>query len=406
MRYRDPLIVSILGVIAVVMTASLVGMGTEDSFALAMFTIGAAVAASAIGGTALYLSRRRSLTVQMTLVSLTCVGAVAAGIATASKMMFLSTHDLSALIVTLVAAVSVGIIGALVLGRVAASAGSSLEMTAERIASGDLGASVEVPAPQEFSRLARRLEDMSRRLDAAQRKERSMEASRRELITWISHDLRTPLAGIRAMVEALEDGVVVDPETVARYHRTIRSEAERLNRLVDDLFELSRINSGTLHLKLEDVSLEVLVSDVLAATAGYAHAKRIKLAGRVDGSSTIVELSAQEMSRVIRNLLENAIRHTPEDGTISVEAGSEDDRVFVSVLDSCGGIPDSDLGRVFDVAFTGVPERSSEHGGAGLGLAIARGIVDAHDGQIAVENSNGGCCFTVTLPLHRSGDRG
>lgn len=404
MKYRAPLLVSVLGAMAVVIASSVVGMGSEDSLELAAITIVATLAAGALGGGALYLARRRSLAVQMTLVALTCVGAVAAGVATAARMMFISTHDLSALVVTLVAAVSVGIVGALVLGRRVAAAGSSLEEATVRIASGDLVTSVETPDPREFSRLARRLQHMTTRLDEAQRKERAMEASRRELIAWISHDLRTPLAGIRAMVEALEDEVVVDSETVARYHRTIRSEAERLNGLVDDLFELSRINAGTLQLRLERVSLEDLVSDALAATAGAARAKGIKLEGRIDKAPTNLELSAQEMSRVLRNLLENAIRHTPEDGTVSVEAGTDDGRAFVSVHDSCGGIPDSDLGRVFDVAFTGVPERSAEPGGAGLGLAIARGIVDAHKGQIAVENHGEGCLFTVTLPLRRDGD--
>jgi signal transduction histidine kinase len=403
MRYRDLLVASLVGAMAVVVSASFVGMNFGESFELALVTIAAALVAAVIGGIALYLNRRRSLAVQMTLVSLTCVGAVATGTATAAKLMFFSTHDLGVFVVTLVAAVSVGIVGALSLGRITAEASSSLELAAERIGAGDLEVSVETTAPQEFSRLARRLELMSHQLDEAQRKERAMEASRRELITWISHDLRTPLAGIRAMVEALEDSVVTDPETVTRYHRTIRNESERLSRLVDDLFELSRIHSGTLQLRWENVSLEVLVSDVLSATAGAARAKSIKLDGKVDGSCTEVELSAPDMSRVLRNLLENAIRHTPEDGTISVEAGSDDDRVFVTVLDSCGGIPEEDIGRVFDVAFTGLPERSSQHRGSGLGLAIARGIVDAHQGEIEVENSNGGCRFTVTVPIN--GDR-
>jgi signal transduction histidine kinase len=404
MTHRAPLAVSLLGAIAVVVTASTVGMGAEDTFELAAIAVGAALAAGCIGAATLYLTRRRSVALQMTLVALTCVGAVAVGIVTAAQAMFLSSHDLGALVVTLVAAVSVGIVAALVLGRRVAAASASLEEATERIASGDFATSVHAPEPREFSRLAGRLQDMSRRLDEAQRKERAMEASRRELIAWISHDLRTPLAGIRAMVEALEDEVVDDPETIARYHRTIRTEAERLNGLVDDLFELSRINSGTLQLRLEQVPLADLVSDALAAAAGAAQAKGVKLEGRIDGALPSIELSAPEISRVLRNLLENAIRHTPEDGTVLVAAGAYDGRAFVSVNDTCGGIAEADIGRVFDVAFTGVPERSSGNGGSGLGLAIARGIVDAHEGEIAVENQGEGCLFTVTLPLRRERD--
>jgi signal transduction histidine kinase len=220
------------------------------------------------------------------------------------------------------------------------------------------------------------------------------------LLRAVSHDLRTPLAGIRAMAEALEDRVVDDPENVARYHRTLRIEADRLARLVDELFELSVIHAGSLRLEMERVSLGDLVSDALAARSPTARARGIHLQGKLNGTALELELSPAEVARVLRNLLENAVRHTPSDGSVFVEAGVEDGGAYVSVTDQCGGISADDLDRVFDLAFRGEAARTpGENGGAGLGLAIARGIVEAHRGEISVRNEGAGCRFTVRLPL-------
>jgi len=244
---------------------------------------------------------------------------------------------------------------------------------------------------------------MSHKLEATRARERALEGSRRELVAWVSHDLRTPLAGIRAIAEALEDRVTTDPGDVARYHRTLRQEADRLAGLVDDLFELSRINAGTLRLELERASLGDLVSDALAAAAPVARAKGVRLEGRLDGQAPEVDLSVPEIARVFRNLLENAIRHTPSEKAVLVEAGVRDGHAEVAVADACGGIPAEDLDRVFDLAFRGEAARTpGDSGGAGLGLAIARGIVEAHHGQIVVENRGEGCRFTVRLPLAQS----
>jgi signal transduction histidine kinase len=204
------------------------------------------------------------------------------------------------------------------------------------------------------------------------------------------------------MAEALEDGVADDPGTVARYHHGIRVEADRLAALVDDLFELSRINSGTLSLQLERVSLADVVSDAIAGTSGIARTKGVRLEGRMTNGCEL-ELSTPEIARALRNVLENAIRHTRGDGAIWVEADADDRNAYVSIVDACGGIPDRDIDRVFDVAFRGEAARSKQDdGGAGLGLAIARGIIEAHKGAIAVRNEGVGCRFTISLPLSQS----
>jgi signal transduction histidine kinase len=254
------------------------------------------------------------------------------------------------------------------------------------------------------------LRQTSARLAEARAAAAALESSRRELVAWVSHDLRTPLAGIRAMVEALEDGIVDDPETVARYHRTMRREADRLAALVDDLFELSRIQAGSLTLRFEEVPLDELVSDAIAGASIAAAAKDITLRDRVSRPVPVVEISTPDMARVVRNLLDNAIRHTPRGGVVTVDAGPDSadeggDTVTVSVQDGCGGIPEHDLDLVFELAYRGDAARTpcdgGDGGGGGLGLAVARGLVEAHHGDITVCNVDHGCRFTVRLPRRR-----
>ncbi len=228
----------------------------------------------------------------------------------------------------------------------------------------------------------------------------ALEQSRRELVAWVSHDLRTPLAGIRAMVEALEDRVVVDPETIDRYHRTIGVEVDRLTSLVADLFELSMIHAGTLRLELAPVPLDEVLSDVVAGGTLLARAKGVELSASLAGAP-VVRLAAPEMGRAVQNLIDNAIRHTPSGGTIRLEVAADEasGSACVSVADGCGGIPDHDLDRVFELAYSGDVARTPGDGRAGLGLAVTRGLVEAQRGRVSVVNEDTGCRFTIRLPL-------
>ncbi|MGH8992074.1 MAG: sensor histidine kinase [Acidimicrobiia bacterium] len=376
-------------------------MTGADVLELSGLAVGAAVPVSLAGAGVLYLLRRRSMGVQAAAVVLTAVGVVAAGAWAAASAMFVSAHDLQALGVVLVAAGTAGTATALILGARLGRASRDLVEVARRIGAGDAGGPANgggPPVSRELATLARELDDMSAALDQARTRERTLEASRRELVAWVSHDLRSPLAAIRAMAEALEDGVVSDPDTVANYHHRLSGEVDRLAGLVDDLFELSRTQAGVLRLQVEMVSLSDIVSDALSGAVPVAEAKGVRLEGHLRGACPELELSTPEVARALRNLLENAIRHTPADGTVSVEAGVEGDAAYVSVVDACGGIPETDLERVFDVAFRGEAARTPGRG-AGLGLAIARGMVEAHGGEIDVRNEPEGCRFTVRLPL-------
>ncbi|TDW30719.1 sensor histidine kinase [Cryobacterium psychrophilum] len=228
-----------------------------------------------------------------------------------------------------------------------------------------------------------------------------VEASRRELASWISHDLRTPLAGIRAMAEALEDGMAPDP---VRYYRQIRGQVDQLTGMVDDLFELSRIHAGTLRLSLEQVSLYDLISDTVAELAPVATAKWLDL--RFEGERGLSILAdPRELSRVVGNLVMNAIQHSPPGSPIVVSATRHDRGLAsIAVLDFAGGISEQDLPRVFEAGWRASEPRTPAApglptGGAGLGLAIVQGIVRAHHGEVSVVNTNEGCRFEVLLPV-------
>lgn len=259
--------------------------------------------------------------------------------------------------------------------------------------------SAAVPVALVFGILiARRVRDLDRRAaheEAARAKDRQVEESRRELVAWISHDLRTPLAAMRAMAEALEDGVAADP---VRYLRGIRQEVERMSGMVDDLLTLSRLHSGMLRLALERASLADLVSDTLAATQPLADSRRVRLTGHAEGPVPAV-VDTRGISRVLLNLVVNAVRHTPPDGTVWVETRTEPGGAVVAVTDGCGGVPGADLARLFDPGWRAASARGQADGeGAGLGLTIARGLVEAHGGRVDVSNVGDGCRFEVRLP--------
>lgn len=394
------------GVVASTLLAADASMGATDTGALLGWAVGSAAVAAAVAALLLRVLRHATLAVQASVAALAPVLAVTVALLGTAATMFISAHDLRALLVVTVAAATVGLVTALVLGERVAKASQRLGDLAQRI--GDDGAA-PAPAgaaggPSELVRLSAELEGALQRLAETREQAAAAEDSRRQLVAWVSHDLRTPLSGIRAMVEALEDGVVTDADTVARYYRTMGRETDRLAGLVDDLFELSRIQAGALHLELERIALDELVSDAVAGVSLAATTKGVHVWGDVAAPTPVVEISIPEMARVIRNLLDNAIRHTPRGGTVRVEAALDGDRseALVSVRDGCGGIPDPDLPRVFELAYRGDAARTPGDGGAGLGLAVARGLVEAHRGEITVRNEGEGCRFTVRLPLAAS----
>ncbi|MEU7001527.1 HAMP domain-containing sensor histidine kinase [Nonomuraea sp. NPDC046570] len=351
-------------------------------------TAGLGTLVAAAGLAIMWRLRGRSIGVMMAVVAAVAVVATLAGVVAITLRMLIEgeARDLVLSVVAVGGLVGLGV--AFILGRRVVAASRRL-VDAVRTP-GDFTAPQGLPA--ELQTIANTLEESFAR-------ERALEGARRELVAWVSHDLRTPLAGMRAMAEALEDGVVTDRETVLRYHTQIRLEVERLSGLVDDLFELSRIHAGALRLSRSRIGLADLVADTMAGAEALARAKGVRLSAEA-GEVVPVEADAGALGRALRNLVVNAIRHTPTDGTVLLRAAVHVGMACLSVADCCGGIPEADLPRVFEVAFTGESARTpTGEGGAGLGLAIAQGIVEAHQGLIGVVNEGPGCRFEIRLPL-------
>ncbi|MGH9268733.1 MAG: sensor histidine kinase, partial [Acidimicrobiales bacterium] len=254
----------------------------------------------------------------------------------------------------------------------------------------------------ELATLARTLDTTLDRLCSSLARQRELEGRRRDLITAVSHDLRTPLASLRAMVEAVDDGVVEDLPSLRRYAAEMRRDVDSLVALVDDLFELAQLEAGAIEAETERVRLGEVVRSAVAACRLQAREKGLSLEAELGG--TVDLPCSPRLSRVLQNLLANAIRHTPSDGTVRIEASRGPGGLELVVVDTGEGIPPEDLERVFEPFWRGDPSRSG--GGAGLGLALAKRIVEALGGRIEAASpahagggGHPGSRFAVQLPV-------
>ena len=375
----------------------------HDLASIASLALACSVVVGATGLAVLMGLRRHSLLLQVCVLVLTVVVSVVVGIVAAANAMYLSEHDLTVVFWVAGAAGLISLVLAVVLGIwLTSSARRLAELARDLSDGGTIDAEAARGWSSEFTAVAQQLEDSSRSLAESRAQVATIDESRRELIAWISHDLRTPLAGLRAMAEALEDGMAEDPR---RFHRQMRSQVDHLSDLVDDLFELSKIQSGTLTLTLEPVRVYDLVSDTIAELTPLAKARSIALIEHA-GPDVFVLGDDRQLARVVGNLLINAIQHAPQDSSVTVGTRTDDaGYVVLSVTDRGGGIPEADLGRIFEAGWRASASRTPEplwghSAGAGLGLAIAQGIVEAHQGEISVRNEAGGCRFDVSLPRH------
>lgn len=275
-----------------------------------------------------------------------------------------------------------------------------LTRSAHHVARGELSTKVEVYGRDEVALLANAFNDMVFQLREAKKQREEVEQLRRDLIAWVSHDLRTPLTSIRAMVEALNDGVVEEPEMITRYYRTILSDVLGLNQLIGDLFELAQLDAGGLQFETYSMSLSDLISDTLESFRALAMKRGIELRGQVSDDLDPVQMNSEKIGRILSNLISNALKYTPQNGHVDVSAWRENGAVHVTVQDSGSGFQTEDLPRVFEQFYRGEGARSRLHGSsAGLGLSIARGLVEAHGGRIWAENAlEGGAKVTFVLP--------
>ncbi|MEZ4523416.1 MAG: HAMP domain-containing sensor histidine kinase [Thermomicrobiales bacterium] len=358
-------------------------------------------AISAVTGYAAYRwaeSGRRSIRTKILLAYGVGVGIVIINILVTAQLMFLSSHDLSLLILLLVfgAVLSVSI-GSLIAGRMT-NAVRQLAEGAQKVSTGDLRTRVDIMTNDELADLAYSFNAMVANVSESEALLRKAEESRRDLIAAVSHDLRTPLTAIRAMLEALSDGVVDDPDTVHRYHETMRAQVSHLARLIDDLFELSQLDAAPKPFELVAGDLTSVVRETAETMAMSTAQSGVAIEFSDDGSAPAL-LDSVRISRVVANLLENAIRHAPPESTVNVSVCNSGPAAEVVVEDRGPGIDPEDLELIFGRFYRGEKSRSRTHGGAGLGLAIARGIIEAHGGKIRAENRpDGGARFVFSIP--------
>jgi len=366
------------------------------------------VGTALLGALVLQVVRSRSLLWSIVVAALVPLLAVTTSVVLNVQLMFISSHDSTAVSVALGCATVIGVLLSFVLGRRVTTGSRQLTTALRDLASpsrsghpASRATSPRSSAPAEITALAQELDVARERLESARQRARALEDSRRELVAFMSHDLRTPLAGLRALAEGLEDGVIDDRPGALRQ---MRQTVERMNGLVGDLFELSRLHAGPAAADPQPramVSLVELAHDILGELGAHARQRGVTL--RLDTSDDDDRLAvrgkSEELARALTNLLGNAIRHTAAGGTVVLAAHrATDGRINVAVTDGCGGIPEADLDRLFDVGWRAAPERGTADAGAGLGLAIAKGVIESHSGSIGVANVPGGCRFDVVLP--------
>jgi two-component system, OmpR family, sensor histidine kinase SaeS len=293
-------------------------------------------------------------------------------------------------VVVAIAAASsaVGLAAALLVARSVNRSIDELRAASADLAAGELSARAPERGPAELAELGAAFNEMAGRLE-------DLFDARRELVVWASHDLRTPLASLQAMLEALEDGLG-EPE---RYVVSMREQVKLLARLVNDLFELAKIDAGALTIELREAALSGVVESCLRGLEVEAERRSVRLESRVDAGLPPVLCAPEHVERVLVNLVSNALRHTPSDGSVAVRVERAAADVRVSVEDTGEGLAPEALRRMFDRFWRGDEARTTGRGGAGLGLAISRALVEAQGGRIWAENRpGGGARVSFTLP--------
>ena len=306
------------------------------------------------------------------------------------QQMFVSDHDLQLSgLLLLFAAIIASSFGLFVSATVTDGL-QQLAITAQQLAEGDLSARVDISGKDEVAQVGLAFNEMADQLETVDMQRTELENLRRDLIAWTSHDLRTPLTSIRVRVEALNDGVLDDPEAEQRYYRSILSDVMALNLLFDDMFELAQLDRVDAKLEKSLDSLEELIEECLERFQTISAERGVQLSANVGEDVDPLPLNSAKISRVLDNLISNSLRYTPEGGRIVITADRDGDRVIVSVEDSGPGFNEEDIPRLFEQFYRGEQARTRATGGAGLGLSIAHGVVEAHGGRIWAENVPGG----------------
>lgn len=352
------------------------------------------------------LERRIGLTILTRFILVTLAGSavILVNVVVLARLMFISTdHDLQVLLAVAAFSAIVSVFFTRWTASPTISRIGEVNKGIRDLAAGNVGVVTRVAGRDEVAALAADVNTLSRRLAEAEAERNALDAERRELTAAISHDLRTPLSTIRAMVDALEDGVVSEPVEMRRYLATIRRDVERLNRMIDDLFELAQMDAGAMRLHRRHVSLHEIVADVVDAMRARGEQAGVDIELRIEDEPPAALLDGDRLERAIANLLRNALEHTSRGGSVVVSVTNHDGSASVEVADSGDGIEEANLPRVWTRFYRAERSRArpdAASDGVGLGLAITKSIVELHGGRVGVRSQPGaGTVFTVLLPV-------
>jgi signal transduction histidine kinase len=389
------------GAVALAIARGILGVPPTDLAALGLFLAISGTLTLAVGGLVLWIVAmpgEMSMRVCLTVALATGSGVALLNVLVTAWLMFLSPHDLGLLLLLLVFSLLISLSFASVLSSTFMAPIAQLTAAVRRLAAGDLSVRAPTSGRGELAALAADFNRMVERVEATFQQERELETARRTLVASVSHDLRSPLASVRAAIEALHDGVVAEPDDVRRYIASALSDVAQVSALIDDLFELARLDAGAVTLQREETLLGDLVSDTLESMRPRAARHGVALRGAVEGAP-VARIDVAKMQRVLNNLVENALRHTPAGGHIELTARETGEAACIELKDTGAGIAPGDLPHVFERFYRGDPARQRVGAGAGLGLAIVRGFVEAHGGTVWVDSFQGqGATFTLMLP--------
>jgi signal transduction histidine kinase len=314
-----------------------------------------------------------------------------------AALMFVSAHD--ALLVGVIAVFS-GLVAVRAAGLLAGGVMRDVETVRdglEAIGEGERPGALRTGARDELAQLAGSVDALGARLAGAQDAREAADSARRDLVASVSHDLRTPITSLRLLVEAIDDEIV-DEATRRRYLTQMQTHVSALSGLIDDLFELSRLEAGDVRWSTEQVALDALVGETVDAMRAQADAKRVMVVAEVQDGLGPARGDPEKLQRVLFNLIQNAIRHTPADGSVTVRAVRNGRGLEVEVADTGDGIAPGDRERVFEAFYRGGSEGARTRVGAGLGLAISRAIVEAHGGRIWLDGAQEGTRIRFSVP--------
>jgi len=379
-----PAVVAVAGIVLVMMLDG--SFPAAEPFSIPLFLLfaaGTVVASLLLPRLIIGLRSLRRVILAVALAAMITTGTT---IGISAGVMFLEPPELTLLLVVAVMGAAFGLVIEYAVARTLSADALRLRVAAARIAEGDLDARSEVRRADEIGQAARAIDVMASRLQALETKRDSERVARQAFLTAVGHDLRTPLAALRAALDALEDGLAPDPP---RYFAAMHKDIEAIRRLADDLFLLARIEAGGLQFERIQADLSELADETVEAMTPVAVQQGVALRVATIGTN-VAEVGTSEISRAVRNLLDNAIRHAPPETEVVLELTGHDDGVIVRVVDHGPGFSDELREQAFDGNARTVGTEGRTSGGTGLGLTIARGLVEAHDGRIWIEPGPGG----------------